>query len=53
MFEIKDYIGPFRQGGFTSYEDAARAAQTRADETRQPCSVYELTLRCIVKASKK
>lgn len=53
MFEIKDYIGPFRQGGFTSYGDAARAAQTRADETGQPCVVNEIVLRCIVKVSKK
>lgn len=49
MFEVRDYIGPWRSGGITSYPDAVAAAKDRCRETGQPCIVNEITLRIVIK----
>lgn len=52
MFEVRAYIGLYRESGFTSYADAARRAQELANKEGQPFVVNEIVLRCIIKAEK-
>lgn len=52
MFEIRAYVGQYRESGFTSYGDAARRAQELANKEGQPFIVNEIVLRCIIKSEK-
>lgn len=53
MFEVRAHIGKYREGGFLSYEEAARRAQTLASERNEAFVVNEITLRCIVRPKQK
>jgi hypothetical protein len=52
MFEVRDYAGSYRQGGFVSQVEAVRHAQDKVKETGHTYVVYELVTVELVRGKK-
>lgn len=52
-FEVRAYVGRYRQSGFMCYKSAAAHAQEQADKEGQPFEVTERVVRCIIRPTKQ